>query len=102
MNAATRNEAGRHVYHCADCGQECTVNTPGGPATTDTDGVTRCRECAPKADTKRARLNDAAPSMLEALRACFVNGDPAEDFRPGALTVRMIRAAIAKAEGETP
>ncbi len=98
----SKNARGEHIYYCNDCGQECTVNTPGGPATTDTDGVTRCNRCAPKADTKRARLNDAAPAMLEALRACFVNGDPAEDFAPGDLTVRMIRAAIAKADGKTP
>lgn len=48
-----------------------------------------------------ARLIAAAPEMLAALKACFANGDPADGFDPeNALTERLIRAAIAKAEGK--
>lgn len=32
-------------YVCSSCGADATVGTTSGPATTDTEGATRCRMC---------------------------------------------------------
>ena len=100
----TRNADGHYVYFCADCREECTVGTPKGPATTDIRGVTRCRECHPKAAARAAVLDGAAPELLAAAKLALLNLDARARGR-AKWTVGDQRAfealekAIAQAEG---
>jgi len=58
---------GSYHYRCADCDGDCTQNTPLGPATTATDGKTRCWKCHRIYEDRDARLRGAAPALADAL-----------------------------------
>lgn len=98
-----------HHYKCDECGVDCTIGTPDGPPTTETDGITRCYKCNHKVQRfwavgKNAIVAKAAPDLLVALnRAIAFIADVVEgrDWEgcAGREIVLTAEAAVAKAEG---
>lgn len=62
-------ECGIYHYHCDICSVDCTMGTPAGPPTKDTDGKTRCYKCQNKHRIAQNRLSNAAPELLASLKA---------------------------------
>jgi hypothetical protein len=92
-----RCPCGYYHYACADCGADCTVYQPAGPACISVDGVTRCRECHAKNEARILRLHRATPDLLAALKNVrqfvLIEDDKSRQ------AVEQLDAAIAKAEG---
>jgi hypothetical protein len=97
MASRGRNAMGLYLYDCDDCGVDCSVGTPNGPPNTATDEKTRCCGCHRKHVTTRARVEDAADDMLEALKKAraYLRTLPTGAERNGVLHV--VGAAITKA-----
>ena len=71
---------GKYHYRCDECGADCTAGTAGGPATTDTRGVTRCRECQHAWDRLAGAVRPwskaEAAAIMVALSQIADDGDP--------------------------
>ena len=63
-----RCPCGCYHYNCDECGQDCTLGTPGGPAHTAIDRVTRCQPCHRNYEERVATLRNAAPALLAAAK----------------------------------
>lgn len=77
-----------HRYTCDDCGTECTVGTPGGPATMDTERRTRCWECQHLWEQKRGAV---APRNQDELTAITVALSQIADDGPRMVVTPTVR-----------
>lgn len=70
----------KYHYRCAKCGEDCTMGEEAGPATTDTRGVTRCRECQHDWERLRGALSPWTKEEVQAIKVALSqiadDGDP--------------------------
>jgi len=54
---------GVYHYSCDECGADCTMAAPGGPATLDTNGRRRCAACQRQHEARRLVV-DLPPEFI--------------------------------------
>jgi hypothetical protein len=82
FNTGTRcrvSGCNRYHYTCAECNADCTALQPAGPATTDTNGVTRCYKCEERRQRK-PETNDRKQQTLSDGRVVSIANTLLEEF----------------------